>query len=224
MGNDRILRRIKRLIALAEDNSNVNESHSAFLQAQEMMVKYGVDPKEITDDKDILEVMENSATEFKRVYWYERELAGIVAKNFRCKHYYENRKRWDDKQVQRRIMFMGTEQDSELASEMYKLVVSAIEFYTQKYLKNTEEKTRSTKNDYMNGFIAGLEEKFEEQMKNQEWGLVLQVPKEVHEKYDRIVTGKPIRHTIPNTDSVKTYQKGKQDGYDIDYKKETIKE
>jgi len=51
--DDRIIRRIKRLLATAEGEANMNESHTAFLMAQEMMVKCGVDPSELTDDKAI---------------------------------------------------------------------------------------------------------------------------------------------------------------------------
>jgi len=54
--NDRILRRIKRLLAVAEREANVNESHSVLLQAQEMMVKYGVGANELTDDDELIEV------------------------------------------------------------------------------------------------------------------------------------------------------------------------
>lgn len=224
--NDRIIRRIKGLLELAEGEANMNESHSAFLQAQKMMVKYGVDPSELTDDEKVIEVLESSGTDFKRLYWYERELASIVAKNFRCKSYINNRYIEGKSQVQRQIMFMGAEQDVQLATEMYKLVTSAMEFYTQRYVKKNSlgvrSHTQSLKNDYMNGFIDGLERKFEEQIQSQEWRLVLVVPKEVEERFDEVVTGKGLDYNIPQLESDETYQQGYKDGNAIDYQKETI--
>lgn len=228
MENDRIIRRIKRLLATAEGEANINESHTAFLLAQEMMVKYGVDPHELTEDEEILEVLEMQGTEYKRLYWYERKLAGIVSRNFRCKYYYRSKHVEGKLQIQRRIVFMGTEQDVELATAMYRLVVSAIEYYTQRYVKvngiGIRSHTQSLKNDYMSGFISGLDKKFEEQIQTQEWGLVLVIPKEVEEKYDEIVTGKGIPMTIPQVESQESYRQGYEDGHSIDYKKETIDE
>lgn len=224
--NDRIIRRIKGLLELAEGEANVNESHSAFLQAQKMMVKYGVEPNELTEDKDVLEVLESSGTDYKRLYWYERELASIVAKNFRCKNWIRSRNIEGRTQIQRKIMFMGADQDVELATEMYKLVISAVEFYTQRYVKKNSlgvrSHTQSLKNDYINGFIDGLERKFEEQIQSQEWGLVLVVPMEVEERFDEVVTGKGLDYNIPQLESDETYQQGYKDGNAIDYKKETI--
>lgn len=226
LDNDRIIRRIKALLALAEDKANVNESHSALLQAQRMMVEYGVDATELTDDEKVIEVLERNGSDFKRLYWYERRLAGIVASNFRCKHYYESRYVDGKSQIQRRIMFMGTEEDVELATAMYKLVVSAIDFYTLQHIKKhgfgVRQHTQTLKNDYMLGFIDGLERKFEEQIQSQEWALVLVIPKEVEDKYSEIVTGKALNYNVPQLEWQESYQQGYKDGNEIDYKKETI--
>src|SRR5699024_12170513 len=69
-------------------------------------------------------------------------------------------------------------------------------------------------------FIDGLERKFEEQVQEQEWGLVLVIPKEVEEKYEEIVTGKPIPMNVPDLESIKSYKKGYEHGSSIDYKKD----
>lgn len=226
--NDRILRRIKALLSLAEDNSNYNESHLAFLQAQEMMVKYGVDPNELTDDSDIIEILEKSGTDYKRLYWYEKELAGIVSKNFRCKNFLRWKKFSGRVQKQFRVEFMGLESDVELASSMYRLVISAIEFYAHKHIKENglgiRHHTQSLKDDYMRGFIDGLEKKFEEQIQSNEWGLVLVVPKEVEEKYNSEITQSGRRYYIPSVEMQESYQQGYKDGNTIDYQKETIQE
>lgn len=226
MDNKQIINRIKKLLNLAEDKANMEESHSAFLMAQKLMVKYGVNPSEITEDEEVREVLRASGTQYKRLYWWERELSHIVAKNFRCKNYINSKREFGKVQVQRKIMFMGTKEDIELANAMYKLVINAILFYSNRYSKNhyvsgVRGYTVQLKNDYMNGFIAGLEEKFEEQISNQEWGLVLVVPKEVEEEYKNTIFGN-LSYTIPKTRAAEHYLQGYKDGKAIDYKKETV--
>lgn len=227
MEKERILRRVKGLLLVAEGNANVEESHTAFLQAQRMMVKYGVDPSDITTDDEIKEILDKGATEYKRLFWWERRLASIVSNNFRCKHYYHNRYFDGKSQVQRQIRFIGSGNDAELAEEMYRLVVDAIKFYTNRYIKMNgisggRANTMQEKNDYMKGFINGLENKFDEQISDQEWGLVLVISEEVERKYDEVVTGKALPINVPKTRSHESYLHGYEDGHGIDYKKETI--
>lgn len=205
----------------------MEESHTAFLQAQRMMIKYGVDPSEMTDDEEMKEVLTKAGSNYKRLFWWERQLAHIVAKNFRCKDYYNNMYFEGKSQIQRQIRFMGREEDVELANAMFSLVIDAIQFYTNRYIKannisGSRAYTMQEKNDYMKGFICGLEDKFEEQISTQEWGLVLVIPKEVEEKYEEIVTGKSLSLIIPETRSYESYRQGYEDGNAIDYKKETI--
>lgn len=225
MKNDRILKTVKDLLALAEDDErHVEESHSAFLKAQKLMVKYGIDPKEITDNEETIEILEQSGTEYKRLFWWERRLATIVAKNFRCKSFIRWKKFKEKKQKQNKIMFMGRDSDVELASEMYKLAIDAVLFYTKRYMSQYKLTGADVKNDYILGFVDGLEEKFEEQIAEQEWGLVLVVPKEVEEKYAEEVTGRATPMSIPDLTSHEHYHTGFKDGNSIDYKKETIDE
>ena len=207
-----------------DDEKHVEESHNAFLKAQRLMVKYGIDPSEVTDQEATREILEQSGTDYKRLFWWERQLARIVARNFRCKNYLQWKKIEGKKQKQRRVMFMGQEGDVELASEMYKLVVDAALFYTKRYMNQFDLKGTAIKNDYLQGFVDGLEQKFAEQIEQQEWGLVLVIPKEVEEKYAVKVTGKPIPLTLPDLslDAHEHYNTGYKDGNSIDYKKETI--
>lgn len=221
---DRIIRRVNKLLALAEDNSSVEESQTAFLQAQQMMVKYGVDPSDLDISEESKRVLEKSGSDYKRLFWWERRLASIVAKNFRCKNYINNKYIEGKKQVQRRIMFMGRDEDVNLAREMYKLAREATLFYTKCYMQQNDLKESSVKNDYILGFVDGLEEKFEDQInsQSQEWGLVLVVPKDVEERYKKEVTG-TLYHKIPDVNSDEHYSEGYEDGNAIDYTKSTVK-
>jgi|SRR5690625_821477 len=226
--NDRIIRRIKGLLSLAEDEGNMNESQQAFLQAQEIMVKYGVDPNELDLGKEIKEILTKSATQFKKLWWWERSLASIISSNFRCTWHYNSYQHVRGKHTKRQVVFVGYEQDIELATEMYKLAHSATEFYAKRFLKKNNIKghrgtTVQAKNDYIKGFLDGLERKFEEQINEQEWGLVVVVPKEVIERQDEITQGgKSLGWTVPNQKSHEHYKTGYKEGNSIDYTKSTI--
>jgi|SRR5690625_918538 len=226
--NDRIIRRVKRLLALAEDKANVHESQLALVNAQEMMVKYGIDPNELDTSKELKEVLTKSATDYKRLWWWERSLATVVSDNFRCTWYYNSKKLEGRKQVSRRIIFVGYEEDVELATEMYSLVIEVVKFYSSRFIKREgiqgdRGKTLEAKDDYISGFISGLEKKFEEQISDNEWGLVIVTPKAVNEKLDDITKdGETINWTIPDLASIENYETGFKEGYTVDYTKSTI--
>ena len=228
--NDKIIRKVRGLLALAEDNSNMEESQTAFLQEQKMMVKYGVDPSEI-ENKQMKEILTKNATKYKKLWWWERALASIIAENFRCTWYYENRYGVNgSRQVKRSIVFVGYEPDIKLATEMYALAHSATEFYAKRFIKNEiiqgdRGTTLKAKSDYIRGFVHGLQQKFEEQIANREWGLVVVVPKEVREKEEEITKDfSSLKTNIPDLESYEHYQKGYEEGSAIDYTKSTIQD
>lgn len=57
--NDRILRKIK-------------------------IVKYVVDFTKVIEEFDLKTVLKKGASDYKHLWWYEKELAPIIASNFRC--------------------------------------------------------------------------------------------------------------------------------------------
>lgn len=199
--NDRILRKIK-------------------------IVKYGVDFTEVIEEFDLKTVLKKGASDYKHLWWYEKELASIIASNFRCKWYMEGMYLPNKVQVQQRIVFVGLEKDVELANNVYQLAIDALLFYKNRYIKNNkingdQKNTNKIKSEYMQGFIDGLESKFKEQIDENEWGLILSAPKEVEEK-SRKMDLNTIKHAIPNIVEDEHYSNGFSDGSNIDYKKEII--
>lgn len=226
--NDRIIRRVKGLLKLAENNSNTEEAQSAFTQAQEMMVKYGVDPSELDLTNQTKDILTKAATEYKRLWWWERILASIIADNFRCSWYYSSKRFAGTVQMKRKIIFVGFETDVRLATEMYALARSALLHYTKAYMNNMKSHSRGIPNKqikdaYIRGFIDGLAVKFEEQIKEQQWGLVIVVPEEVIQKTKEITQGaKTISFSLPSPTSKSHYDQGYKAGAAIDYTKRTI--
>lgn len=235
--NEAIINKIKGLLAIADDQKNDEESQSAFILAQKLMLKHDITFTDVEDISDTPSVEEGQVTVYKKLFWWERKLAQIMSENFRVKFYYNNKYIDNETQRKRAIMFLGFRNDVSLAKEMYLLAYEAISFYTNKYVDSYyEESHRSTrihritngvKNSYMRGFLHGLEQKFEEQVKEmqQEYGIMILVPKEVVEEYDSRFEGKKgISFKLPPIEESFAYENGFHDGNRIDYTKSTIDE
>ncbi|MEK4448670.1 DUF2786 domain-containing protein [Bacillus sp. FSL M8-0052] len=233
--NESIIKKIKGLLAIANDNKNDEESQSAFLLAQKLMMKHDISAGDVTDTPEKEEITKGQATAYKRLFWWERTLAGIMAKNFKVEFYYSNRVLNGDQRRKSTIVFFGYESDVQLAKEMYVLAYDAIvlyanrfvdDYYKENFIERSIKKTRDLKNSYITGFLEGLKQKFNEQVSQlkEEYGLMVIKPKEVREAYKELskTFGKPTKLRIPNIEEFVAYQRGHQDGNTIDYTKSTI--
>ncbi|WP_026701640.1 DUF2786 domain-containing protein [Salibacterium aidingense] len=234
--NDYIIKKITRLLALAEDNSNEHEAQSAFLMAQKLMLKNNIamDEIQVSDGKRNIE--EGQVTTHKRLHWWERKLGIIMANNFRVKNFINWKKNSSRGNRKSAVCFMGYDKDVQLAKEMYLLAYEAITllsknfidgYYKENDIERTQYNTLSIKNSYINGFLSGLEEKFEEQIeqiKAEENALMVLVPKEVEDKFEEEITGKSKSFKIPSISEIQAYQTGYEDGNKIDYTRSTIDE
>ncbi|MFZ3656319.1 DUF2786 domain-containing protein [Enterococcus faecalis] len=85
MDNKKIIKKIKGLLAISRDQKNDEESQSAFILAQKLMIQYNIDKNEVEElfvdfENDV--IGEESVTIYKRLYWWERQLACIISENF----------------------------------------------------------------------------------------------------------------------------------------------
>lgn len=85
MDNKKIIKKIKGLLAISRDQKNDEESQSAFILAQKLMIQYNIDKNEVEElsvdfENDV--IGEQSVTIYKRLYWWERQLACIISENF----------------------------------------------------------------------------------------------------------------------------------------------
>lgn len=91
-------------------------------------------------------------------------------------------------------------------------IYSVVKKLKYQYSKNGY-RTIGIENDYALGFIYGLQEKFEEQKRNnQEWGLVLVKDKEVVEAHEKIKFNKKVDMNIKYKGHSDVYSKGCEDG------------
>lgn len=193
--NKKILKKIKGLLAIAKDSkgSSDEESQSAFLLAQRLMVENDISKNELIDSiEDVGSIGEESVTVYKKLFWWERELGEIISKNFKVKCFYSHKKT----KYKSKIVFYGFGSDLELAKEMYLLAYEVLLFHTKIYIETFYEEngdiyersrymTESIKSSYIRGFLSGLNSRFSEQaaVLSKQYDLMVLVPKEVETSY-----------------------------------------
>lgn len=173
-----IIKKIKNLMDLANNNPNQYEALAAALKAQELMAKYNVHVEAVDDHANNME---------KRTYYnsshpgntkWRGALARIVARNCRCKYYY----------TYGGIVFFGYKDDVEIALDVFTMLVSVgtklsrKEYYDR---RKNHQNTRGVKNAFLMGFCDGVSDALDKQCT----ALMIVVPKEVEKEYAVITAG-----------------------------------
>lgn len=170
----------------------------------------------------------------KRLYWWEKSLASIIASNFRVEMYYERKDINNRKQSTTAIKFFGYKDDVDLAVDVYNLAYDAISLYTKRFVNDfykgrprTHSVTNEVKNSYIQGFLAGLRNKFKEQVSvlRKEYEVMVMTPKEVKEQFEVMTSEwKETTYSRPDIQNDIAYCNGYNDGKRIDYTQSTIDE
>ena len=236
--NEKIIKKVQGLLAIARDNKNDEESQSAFILAQKLMMKHSLSDMDV-EDYEVVREREKmnyvAVTSKKRLYWWEKTLARIISKNFRTKNYYYGYGHKNE------IRFFGYGSDLELAKEMYILAYDAILQHSKTYIDDWYEKhieeflgyreryvTNSIKTSYLNGFLSGLDYRFEEQVTilKEEYSLMVLIPEEVESEFNSMSSDwESVTTTVtPNVTSAEAYYAGRNKANSIDFTKSTIGE
>lgn len=154
--------KIQKLLMLAKDASD-EESHTAMLQARKLMLKHSIKEEELVSESKINKVIVNEKVYRNKLLWWHRKLAQIIAPHFRC-NYYRNTLEGYHAEVR----FVGLEQDVEIASMIYNFARASIHYHSHVFLKRPEIKRKwkrkhQFKNDYIEGYLSGINKKFHEQ-------------------------------------------------------------
>lgn len=155
MDNDRIIERIKGLLALGDKSRNASEAEAeaALLKAQELMAKYNVSV-ELTEDEKIS--YSHETCESKWNMGFRKPLSVIIANNFRCETYIHGGS----------IVFFGHSTDARIAREAFEFAYTfAMKEGNRCYNKNYQmgRPTQGVFNSYVKGFLRGLKDKLGEQ-------------------------------------------------------------
>jgi len=171
MVDEKLLAKIHNLFKLAEGNTNPNEAQNAMLKAQQLMAQNGIEQSEVNQIIKPKEILSENITEFGRLSWWEKQLSLIIARNFRCEIYIKKAKSGGS------IVFLGLKDDVQLAKMVYNFSVIAIQNdtvnFVKKYKKYHVVYNVAIKNTYVSGWLKGLDEKYKEQVSQNNWGIVL---------------------------------------------------
>ncbi|OPG98970.1 hypothetical protein B2I21_07380 [Chryseobacterium mucoviscidosis] len=162
------IRKIQKALRLAENNTNAEEAQAAILMAQRLMLKRGIVASDIKSEQEQTKEAKELLIRKNRIHWWEKRLHAIISDNFRCYSFYS---------AGSFLGFLGLPEDVEIATEVYKFAEDAIKYHAGNYMKQKDISSRkfynATKNDYVRGFLAGLNDKFIEQVAQESFALVL---------------------------------------------------
>ncbi|MGX7420268.1 DUF2786 domain-containing protein [Carnobacterium gallinarum] len=230
----KIVKKVKGLLAIANDQKNDEECQSAFVLAQKLMIEYGINKSDVEDTLISEEINEESVTIFKKMFWWERQLSSIIGENFRVKVFWRNKTLDGEHKRKSKIVFYGLEKDLELAKEMYLLAFEALVYHSKTYISYYYEETgeareryitESVKSSYISGFLEGLENRFAEQVAilQEEYSLLVMMPEVVEKSYEEMSKGfGSYSINTPPPVIGEAYKEGLKKGNGIDFTKSTI--
>lgn len=197
--------KIRKLLALAQSN-NESEAMSALLKARELMAQHKL------TESDCLEVKNKKVRTIISKYHYTTRYSGwrsplaqIISDHYCCSTYVST---IYGKQ-ERRICFVGLEDDVELCVEIFEYAVDEVESQLKR-LKSLKDRT--ILDGYAYGFVVGLKEAYDNQDASEEgWGLVLQTPEEVQQHLKTMNFKKDGKHK-GHTLNKNHYNRGAEDG------------
>lgn len=200
-----IIDKIKKLLALSQNNPSQEEAISAALMAQKLMAKYRIQEDETLDEITEEESIESIFSEQKHdssLHAWRKSLAMIIAKNFCCKCYMSGSD----------VVFRGYKQDAEIALGAYTYLYTIGDRLGSKAYNESLRNTGSGRGVY-NSFVMGFLKGVDEGLSVQCTALMLVVPKKVEEEYKQFSAGfrKGRAHQFSVTDS-NQYNKGREEG------------
>ena len=206
--------KIRKLLSLAQSD-NDHEAKAALLKAKQLMAEHKIAEVDIIDvvNQKVLR-KHTSITYTCHTKPWLANLSRIIADNYCCKNFMSKYKGSQTKEV----CFVGLEDDVELCNEIYKYAVDTIDVNVKKLLKGKSKYGARYKkiiyDSYANGFLEGLEEAFNKQKDESDWGLVMVTPQAVIDNISDLKNFKSVSHNYGQENSA--YDKGSEDGKNFD--------
>ena len=213
MTREQAIEKIRKCLALANNNTSENEAFDSLKTARKLMAKYQIELSdvEIEIENDSDEVVNECVFETKKKGILI--IANVVAENFKCKSYYINGSPM-------RIQFVGKEFDLQIAKEVFTTALISAKKLCKKTIddmKKNKESTRGAEQDYYIGFSKGLKEALKElEEENESYALALQTPVVVldYMKELNLRKGKSVK-----INGSRAYSEGYNDGVSFKVKK-----
>jgi hypothetical protein len=209
---DGIKERIAKLLALSE-NPNEYEAKAAMLKARDMMARYKLSMKDIggSGKVEIKRARTKVRFTFRKNKWIV-DLSCTISKAYCCKSVsvFPDRRHPQTREIE----MWGIGEDAEIAANVFAYAVRCIEERNGGVIgRYGATLARELCEGYGFGFAQGVREAFRRQSEqNQEWGLVVAVPKAVTDATDKLEKSKPIEVEIK---AVQDYRRGYRDGLEF---------
>lgn len=176
VNKEKLMEKVKKLLALAGNNPSQDEANAAYLKAQKLIAEYNLNMSECGEEKE--EIITMLATHPNN-NGYRTKLAVILARNFRCEVMMHSGV----------VMFVGYKADVEVCTEVFNHAykVSRREGQRMERLaKKNGESIHGVFNSYVLGFCDGIKYALDKQCT----ALMIVVPTEVHDEVQRRSSGK----------------------------------
>ena len=201
--------KIKKLLALAQSPSEA-EAKAALLKARKLMAEYKLTEADLkeAEEQPVKDILTDITCSKRRDPWIVN-LSTIIGRNYCCQVYIRRNKH---KQTIL-IGFIGLENDVEVCVNIFKYAVEVVLAEIKRIMKEDPCHSENAGVSYGYGFCAGLHKAFKKQQEeNQnEWGLVLVLPKAVAEATGHL-TKKPFNARSQENITPDNYMKGYIEG------------
>lgn len=203
----KVIEKVKKVMALAENNPSENEAIAAAMKAQRMMAEYHIKEEELFEEMKEEVVGIRSELGGKSQKW--RIILGLtLAKNFRCKCLGDY-----DKQ----LVFFGYKSDAEICSQVYQTMYK-IGVKLSDRMKRQEREIWGTAKGVRNTFCIGFVDGIKSELEKQCTALMIVTPKEVNDKFNMYVNSGQTKTTAfkmgSMTNNEKIYREGYRSGKD----------
>lgn len=218
---DSIKSKIQKLLILAKDASD-EESQTAMLQARKLMLKHNIQESELVSSFENEKTVVNERVYRNKLIWWHNKLGQIIAQHFRCSCY---RKAIDSYQAE--IRFVGLEEDVQIAVMIYNFARASIHYHSKVFLLRPEIKRKwkrkhQFKNDYIEGYLAGLNRKFLEQNKSESLELIVVQDPLVVQYYNSLSLTSINIHSAKKANDIVAWHNGYKDGKKFESGRELI--
>lgn len=203
---EKMIEKIKKTLALAQNNPSENEALAAALQAHKLMAKYNIHEEEVSleEIKNEIDSVYSHQKHGCHLMAWRKQLGAVVAEAFRCKSYIHGQD----------VVFRGYKDDAQLALDVYLMLYTVGDKLGSKAYKEQIEETGSGKGAYNSmtiGFLYGVRDALNEQCT----ALLVVTPKEVQEEWEEFSadfkrTRQRANHNIDGDLYRKGYSEGKQ--------------
>ena len=197
---DKVLDKVRKLLALAGNNPSEKEARAAALKAQKLIAQYNLVLSQDCEEKFIYKLVQAVHSNNEG---YRKHLAVAIAENFRCKTI----------MVGNMVNFFGRDADAEACAAAFNYLYRVshnIGLKMEREARKRGESTHGVANSYWSGFIIGIKDALGEQSK----ALAIVVPEDVKDNFNKEFPNlREGTGGMRNTGfSYTAYNKGREDG------------